>query len=81
MATRNFGRIHNIDFSNMFALTLSATSEKIAGAVANEKDWLLWRLDIKQPFVQAHLDEAVYMRLPAGCGKISGEVFLMQRAV
>ena len=28
---------------------------------------------IKQVFIQAHLDEAVYMRLPADCGYISGE--------
>ena len=28
-----------------------------------------------------HLDEAVYMRLPADCGDMSGEVVLLQRAV
>ena len=41
---------------------------KIAVAVANEKGWLLQHLDVKQAFIQAHLDEAVYTRLPAGCG-------------
>ena len=31
--------------------------------------------------IQAHLDEAVYTRLPAGCEDMSGEVVLLQRAV
>ena len=54
---------------------------KIAVAVANEKDWLLRHLDVKQAFIQMHLDEAVYMKLPADCGDMSGEVVLLQRAV
>ena len=54
---------------------------KIAVAVADEKGWLLQHLDAKQAFIQAHLDEAVYMRLPTGCGDMGGEVVLLQRAV
>ena len=42
---------------------------------------MLRHLDVKQAFIQAHLDEAVYMRHPAGCGDMSGEVVLLQRAV
>ena len=42
---------------------------------------MLRHLDVKQAFIQAHLDEAVYMRLPAGFGDVSGEVVLLQRAV
>ena len=81
MVARGFGQIHNVDFSETFAPTPSTASVKIAVAVANEKGWLLRHLDVKQAFIQAHLDEAVYMRLPAGCGDTSGEVVLLQRAV
>ena len=42
---------------------------------------MLRHLDVKQAFIQAHLDEVVYMGLPAGCGDMSGEVVLLQRAV
>ena len=42
---------------------------------------MLRHLDVKQAFFQAHLDEAVYMRLPAGCGDMRGEVVLLQRGV
>ena len=81
MVARAFDQIHNVDASETFAPTPSAASVKIAVAVANEKGWLLRHLDVKQAFIQANLDEAVYMRLPTGCGHMSGEVVLLQRAV
>ena len=81
MVARGFGQILNVVFSETFAPTPSAASVNIAVAVANEKDCLLRHLDIKQAFIRAHLDEAVYMRLPAGCRDVSGEVASLQRAV
>ena len=81
MVVRGFGQIRNVDFYETFAPTPSATSVKIAVAVLNEKAWLLWYIDIKLAFIQAHWDESVYMRLPAGCGDIIGEVVLLHRAV
>ena len=77
----SFGQIQNVDVSESFAPVPSAASAKITVAVANEKDWMLRHLDIKWVFIQVHLDEAVYTRLPAGCGDMSGEVILLQRAV
>ena len=77
MVARVFGQIYDVDFSETFAPTLSAASVKIAEAVANEKDWSLRPLDIKKTFIQAHLNEAEYMRIPAGCGDMSGEVVLL----
>ena len=53
---------------------------EIAVAVANEKCWLLRHLAIKQAFIQANLDETVCMRLPAGCGDMSGEIVLQRWA-
>ena len=54
---------------------------KIAAAASNERGWLLRHLDVKQALIQAHFDEAVYMRLPAGCGDMSDEVVLLQCAM
>ena len=54
---------------------------KIAVAVANENGWLLRHMDVKQAFIQAYLDKAVYMLLPVGCGDMGGEVVVLQRAV
>ena len=73
MAASGFGEINYVDFSEKFAPTPSAASEKIVVNVANEKGWLLRHMDTKQVFIQAHLDEAVYMRLSAGCGDMGGK--------
>ena len=81
MVARGFVQIHDVHFFEMSNPTPSATSVKIAVVVANEKGWLLWHVDIKQLFIQAHLDEAVYTRLPAGCRDMTGEVALLQRPV
>ena len=59
MVARGLGQIHNVDFSKAFPSIPSDASVRIAVAVANEKGWLLRHLDVKQSFVQAHLDEAV----------------------
>ena len=50
-------------------------------AIANEKYWLLRHLDIMQASIQAHLDNAVYIILPADCGDMSGEVNLLEHAL
>ena len=82
MVARVFGQIYNVVFFETLAPTPSAASVKIAVAVANLNGWLRRRLDVKQAFIQAHLNEAVYYtKLPAGYGDMSGEVVLLQRAV
>ena len=78
---RGFGEIYNVDFSETLAPTPSDASVKVAVAAANEKGWLLRPLDAKHAFIQVHLNEAVYMKLPAGYGDMSGQVVLLQRAV
>ena len=52
IVARDFGQIQNVDFSETVAPTPSAASVKIAVAVANEKSWLLWHLDVRQAFIQ-----------------------------
>lgn len=54
---------------------------KIAVSIASEKEWSLRYLDTKHAFIRGHLHEVVNMRFPGGCGDVSGEVVLMQRAV
>ena len=80
MVARGFRQNRSVDFSETFAPTPSAAGVKIDVAVANQKGWLLRHQDVKQAFFHAHLDEAVPMILPAGCGDMSGEVVLLQRA-
>ena len=42
--------------------------------VANELGVPVFHLDMSQAFVQAPLEEEIYMRLPPGCGELSNRV-------
>ena len=42
--------------------------------VANELGLPVFHLDVSQAFVQAPLEEEIYMRLPLGCGELSNRV-------
>ena len=55
MVARGFGHTHNTNFSETLAPTPLAVSVKIAVATANEKDWLLRHVEVKQAFIQAHV--------------------------
>ena len=51
MVARGFGQIHDVDLSEKLYPAPSAASVKIAVAVANEKNRLLWHLDLKHAFM------------------------------
>ena len=42
-------------------------------ATADEKGLPIFHLDVPQSFAQAPLEEEIYMRLPPGCGELSGK--------
>ena len=46
----------------------------MVAAIANEKGLPVFHLDVSQAFVQAPLEEEMYMRLPPGCDELSGEI-------
>ena len=50
-------------------------------ALACELDLDLCHFDAEQAFVQSHLDEVVYIRLPPGCGALSGKVVRLHRSL
>ena len=43
-------------------------------AIANEKGLPVFHLNLSQTFVQAPLEEEIYMRLQLGCVELSGKV-------
>ncbi|CAB1097046.1 unnamed protein product [Ectocarpus sp. CCAP 1310/34] len=62
----------SIDFGELFAPTVSVSSVRLLAALACEQNLDLCHFDVQQAFVQSELDEDVFMRLPQGCGRLSG---------
>ena len=63
-----------IDFVDLYAPTVASSSVSLLAALACELDLELCHFDIDQAFVRADLAEDVYMRLPEGCGSLSGRL-------
>ena len=56
-------------------------SIRLPAALACELDFDLCHFDAEQAFVQSDLDEVVYIRLPPGCGALSGKVVRLRRSL
>ena len=52
---------------------VAGVAVKMIAAVANEKRLPVYYLDVSQVFVQAHLKEEIFMRLPPGCDELAGK--------
>ena len=61
-----------IDFGELYAPTVSVSCVRMLAALACELNLDLCHFDIEQAFVRSELEEDVYMRLPQGCGALSG---------
>ena len=66
-------QIANINYHEMTSPTPPSAPVKTIVVIANEKG-LPFFVDVSQAFVQAPLHEETFMRLPQGCGDLSGKV-------
>ena len=54
---------------------------RLLSAIACEYDLDLCHFDVDQAFVQSRLEENVFLRLPRGCGKMSGKVVRLNKSL
>ncbi|CAN0406097.1 unnamed protein product [Pylaiella littoralis] len=81
LITRGFAQREGVDFFETFSPCPSVQSIFLLGAIACELGWDLCHFDAEQAFVQSKLHEVVFVRLPPGCGAISGKVVLLDRSL
>ena len=81
LVARGFNQREGIDFFETFAPTPAASCIRLLGALACELNLDLCHFDAEQAFVQSSLDEDVFMRLPQGCGEMSGKVVRLDRSL
>lgn len=70
-----------IDFSELYAPTVSAACVRMLAGLACEFDLELCHFDIDQAFVRAPLKEDIFMHLPEGCGSLSGKVVQLNKSL
>ena len=81
LVARDFGQREGIDFFDTFSPCPSIMSIRLLAALACELDLNLCHFNAEQAFVQSDLDEVVYIRLPPGCGALSGKVVRLRRSL
>ncbi|CAM9602870.1 unnamed protein product [Sphacelaria rigidula] len=69
-----YSQVKGVDCFETFAPTASAISNRLVVATACKLDWDLRHLDVDQVFIQSELGTDIHLRLPPGCGSVSGEV-------
>ena len=63
-----------VDFDRVFATVVKALTIRLVLAIAAARDYNLSSLDIRQAYLQAALDEDLYMRAPPGVNNRGGEL-------
>ena len=74
LVAKGFSQMADVDYNETTSPTPTAAPVKMIAAVANEKGLPVYHPDVYQAFVQASLKEDISMRLPPGCGELSGKV-------
>lgn len=69
-----------LDYLRTSASTPATASFKIVMAVANELQYKVYYLDVAEAFTKATLDYEVGMKLPGGCGDLSGNYVRLKKA-
>ena len=81
LVARGFIQREGINFGETFAPTMSSSCVRLLSAIACECDLNLCHFDVDQAFVQCYLNENVFLRLPKGCGKMSGKVVRLNKSL
>ena len=74
VVAKEFTQVQDVDYHKTMSHTPTSAPVKMIAAIANEKSLPVFHLDVSQAFVQAPLEEEIFMRLPPGCGELSGKV-------
>ena len=81
LVARGSKQHEGVDFSETFALTVPSSCLRLLSAIACEGDSDLCHFDVDQAFVQSDLEEDVFLRLPKGCGVLSGKVVQLNKSL
>ena len=71
LVAKGFSQATGANYNETTYLKPAAPPVKMIAAVANEKDFPAYHLDVSQEFRQDRIREEIFARLPPGCGELS----------
>ena len=81
LVAKGFKQKYGVDYLETFSPTANAASMRLLVALACKYNLELLHWDIEQAFVQSELDHEVFMKLPPGCGSMSGKVVRLNKSL
>ena len=79
LVARGFIQEYDIDHEEIFAPVIKMTSIRTLIALAAARRWPLYKMDIKNAFLNGDLFEIVYMQPPPGVSALHGHVCRLRR--
>ena len=81
LVAKGCSQVEGVDYFDIFAPTASTTSNRLVAAMTCKLDGDLGHLDIDQALFQSELDIEICLRLPPGCGRLSGKVVRLNKSL
>jgi len=66
LVAKGFAQVEGFDFEETFAPTTRMTTIRMVLAMAAEKGWPVYQMDVKSAFLNGNLEEEVYVEQPSG---------------
>ena len=81
LVAKGFMQREGVNYLQTSAPTPAGASVKTMLVVTNEMVFKTYHLDVKQEFTKAKLDCKIVMKLPGGCGELSGKYVDLEKAL
>ena len=81
LVARGFTQEYGIDYEETFAPVARLTSVRSLLAVGAAKHWDMWKMDVKNAFLNGDLHEEVYLKPPPGFSHSQNQVFKLNKAL
>ncbi|CAJ2666383.1 unnamed protein product [Trifolium pratense] len=83
LVVKGYAQIFGVDYSDTFAPVSRLDTIRLVLAIAAQKGWKVFQLDVKSAFLNGDLQEEIYVEQPEGFAVQGGEdkVYLLKKAL